>query len=340
MRILTFVLTLAIAPLGALAEVRSEPVQIQVDDVTLAGTLTLPQSAPRAALVLIQGAGPHSRDAVISGAPLFAELADGLAAHGLASLRIDNSGVGESSGEIVEHFLQRVPQITAVFDFMTARDDLSGVPIGLMGHSEGAMVAAQVWGGRPEGVAFVGLVGAPARQGRIVWVDQQSNPDRFPGHDPEGLAQIRAGFEAVADASISGNQQQLELATDALFAVIGVPEDQRGEIRQGFVTRMGSPEMQVFLGHDPAPDYRAIKAPVLAVWGGIDTLTSPSLNAPAFLDTLRPDSDLTIKIVPWEDHFFLLGEGLEPGEHAFGKMSLSPRLADAVAVWVDGLLDE
>lgn len=337
MRALIFALALTLAPSAVVANARDEPVQIQVGGVTLAGTLTLPESAPRAAFVLIQGAGPHARDAVISGAPLFAELAEGLAAQGVASLRIDNSGVGESTGEIVQHFMQRVPQITGAFDLLASRDDLGGVPIGLMGHSEGAMVAAEVWRERSERVGLVALIGAPVRQGRIVWVDQQSNPDRFAGHDDEGLRRIRAGFEAVADASIAGDRPRLEREADALFAVIGVPEEQLAEIRGGFLNRMGSPEMQVFLGHDPAPAYAAISAPVLAIWGGIDSLTSPSLNAPAFLENLRPDSNLTIRIMPGEDHFFLRGDGLEPGQHEFGKMSLSPRLVDVVVAWVDDL---
>ncbi len=339
MRTLIFTLALALMPGVVHADARNEPVLVQVGDATLAGTLTLPPTTPRAAFVLIQGAGPHTRDAVISGAPLFTELADSLAARGVATLRVDNSGVGESTGEVVAHFRQRVPQYAAAFDFLAAREDLDGVPVGLMGHSEGAMVAAEIWRERSEAVALVALTGAPVRPGRVVWVDQQSNPARFPEHDAEGQRLIREGFEAVADASIAGDLPRLEAATDSLFAVIGVPDAQIAEIRAGFVDRMGSAEMQVFLAHDPAPAYAAISAPVLSIWGGLDDLTSAPINAPAFLGTLRPDSDVTIRILPLEDHFFLRGEGLPPGEHQFGKMSLSPRLVDVIVAWVDDLAD-
>lgn len=335
MRTLILVLALALAPSTLLADSRDEQVQIRAGASILAGTLTRPETTMRAAVVLIQGTGPHGRDQVVSGAPIFAELAEGLAAQGVASLRIDNSGVGESTGEPVKHFRQRVPQITAVFDFLAGQEDLRQLPVGLVGHSEGALVAAEVWGGRAEEIDFVVLAGAPGRQGRTVWVDQQSNPERFPGRDAEDLAMIRAGFEAAADASIAGDIPRLESATDALFATIGVPEDQVEAIRGGFLARMGSPEMQTLLGHDPAPAYGQITVPVLAVWGDADTLAAPALNAPALIENRNAGSALTVVVLPDEDHFFLVGEGLEPGKHEPGKMSVSTQLVEVVGSWIN-----
>ncbi len=310
-------------------------VQVPIDDAVLAGTLTLPEGSPRAAVVLIQGAGPHGRDQVISGAPMFKELADDLARRGIASVRVDNSGVGESTGTRVAHFQQRVPQLTSVLDALRGRREVAGVPIGIIAHSEGTLVTAEIWQNRVEAIDFLVFLGAPGRQGRIVWVDQQSNPERFPGKDETVRAQIRATFEQIADASINGDEQALSAATDRLFAVAGLTPAEIAEARPGFISRMASDEMRVWLAHDPAEAFSRVTDPVLTIWGTHDTLTDPALNLPVFLEHRNEASALTSIVLPNEDHFFLRGQGLAPGEHKRGRMRLSPRLGEEISRFID-----
>lgn len=326
-----FAFALSIATHGL---AHDEPVTVAVGDAQLAGTLVLPENRPRAAVVLVQGAGPHSRDQVISGAPMFKLLAEGLAARGIASVRIDNAGVGASTGARVQHFKQRIPHIQAVLDMLAARPELAGVPIGMVAHSEGTLVATEVWAERDAVIDFLVLLGAPGRQGRTVWIDQQANPARFPGSDEAKLAAIRTTFADIADAAIAGKRAAIEHATDRLFALAGLSAQEIAEVRGGFVERMASPEMQVFLAHDPAPAFARVTDPVLAVWGTHDQLTEPSLNVPIFLAGRNPAGALTLAVLPREDHFFLRGEGLAPGEHEAGKMELSGDMVDVVATWI------
>lgn len=313
---------------------RDEAVTVEAGNAQLAGTLSLPPDRPRAAVVLVQGAGPHTRDQVISGAPMFKLLADGLAAQGIASVRVDNAGVGASTGERVLHFRQRIPQIRAVLDMLAARPELAGVPIGIVAHSEGSLVATEVWAEREGVIDFLVLLGAPARQGRIVWIDQQANPARFPGSDEAKLTAIRATFADIADASIAGDREAIGQGADRLFAMVGLGAQEIAEVRGGFVDRMASPEMQVFLAHDPAPVFARVTDRVLAVWGTHDDLTEPSLNVPVFLATRNDAGALTVAVLPREDHFFLRGEGLAPGEHEKGRMELSSALVDLIAAWI------
>jgi len=313
---------------------RDEAVTVDAGSAQLAGTLSFPEDRPLAVVVLVQGAGPHARDQVISGAPMFKLLADGLAAQGIASVRVDNAGVGASTGERVQHFRQRIPQIRAVLDMLAARPDLAGVPIGIIGHSEGTLVATEVWAEREGVIDFVVLLGAPGRQGRTVWIDQQANPARFPGSDEAKLTAIRATFADIADASIAGDREAIGQGADRLFAMVGLSAQEIAEVRGDFVDRMASPEMQVFLAHDPAPAFAKVTDPVLAVWGTHDDLTEPSLNAPIFLARRSEPGALTLAVLPREDHFFLRGEGLAPGEHVEGKMELSSALVDLVAGWI------
>jgi len=258
-------------------------VSIPSGDAVLAGTLTLPQSPARAAVVLIQGAGPHGRNQIISGTPMFKELADGLAEQGIASLRIDNAGVGASTGPRVQHFKQREPHILAAFD---------------------------------------------------VWVEQQSNPARFPDHSPEDHQRLRAAFDVIAEASIAADRAAVAAGVDRLFDLARATPEEIAENKTDFVDRMASPEMQVWLSHDPAPVFGQITDPTLLVWGDADSLTSPLQNLPVFLAKKNPAAEMTFIVLPHEDHFFLRGEGLAPGQHQAGAMSLSPAIMKTVSDWI------
>ena len=92
--------------------------------------------------------------------------------------------------------------------------------------------------------------------------------------------------------------------------------------------------MKVFLAHDPAPAFARVTDPVLAIWGSHDQLTEPGLNVPVFLAHRSDAGSLTLMVLPDEDHFFLRGERLAPGEHAKEKMRLSQELIDTVGLWI------
>ncbi|AYG95668.1 alpha/beta fold hydrolase [Brevundimonas naejangsanensis] len=324
---------LSLMPMASWAQSEVE-VRISSGDAVLAGTLALPKDPPRAAVVLIQGAGPHGRNQVISRAPMFKELADGLAQQGIASLRIDNAGVGASTGQRVQHFKQRQPHIIATFDALAERPELQNVPLGLIGHSEGTLVASSIWADRKDAIDFMVMLGAPGRQGRAVWVEQQSNPARFPDHGPEDHQRLRAAFDAIAEASIAADRAAVTAAVDHLFELVRATPEEIAENKPGFIDRMASPEMQVWLSHDPAPVFGQITDPTLLVWGDADSLTSPVQNLPVFLAEKNPAAEMTFIVLPNEDHFFLRGEGLAPGQHRAGAMSLSPAIVTTVSDWI------
>lgn len=335
MRYSAFVLSAALFFLPVASWAQSDvEVRIASGDAVLAGTLTLPDDPARAAVVLIQGAGPHGRNQVISRAPMFKELAEGLARQGVASLRIDNAGVGDSTGQRVQHFKQRQPHIIAAFDALAARAELQNVPLGLIGHSEGTLVASSIWADRKDAIDFMVLLGAPGRQGRAVWVEQQSNPARFPDHSPEDHQRLRAAFDAIAQASIAADRAAVTAGVDHLFELVRATPEEIAENKPGFIERMASPEMQVWLSHDPAPVFGQITDPTLLVWGDADTLTSPLQNLPVFLAEKNPAAAATLIVLPQEDHFFLRGEGLAPGQHRAGAMSLSPAVVKTVSDWI------
>ncbi|MFP4519842.1 MAG: alpha/beta hydrolase [Oceanicaulis sp.] len=312
---------------------RETEVRVPAPGAALAGTLLVPDDA-KGLLVFITGAGPHPRDQVISGAPMFAELAEALAEAGWASLRVDERGVAGSTGEITPHALARVQDVVATIDFAAAQ----GLgPVGLLGHSEGALIAPLAEAGRPEAVDFLVLLGAPAAAGADVWIDQQMANTRAhfgEAATPERLGAARSALEAIVAASIAGDEAGVHAAADALFRAWEAPQEiWEDGTAAGFADRMASAEMEVFLSLDPLPGYRGSADPRLAVYGDLDTQTAPELNAPRLMEASAP-GQTTLVILQDQDHFFLRGEGLAPGEHAFGEMRLAPELPQAIADWL------
>lgn len=334
---------LAAAPAPANASCISGEVTIPAGgDTVLAGVLTCPDAPLRAVMVMITGTGPHTRDGVISGTPMFAELAAALAEGGIATLRVDEAGAGQSTGPQTQGFFERVPHVAASFAHIRARPDLAGVPVGAYGHSEGASLAVQQAANDPGAMDFLVLASAPGADGRTIWVDQQfallSAQFAHLGEAP--LAPTHAALTAIADASIAGGREDVFASVRTLFDTLEAPASvyEDGSFDQ-YAGRMAGGEMQTFLSHDPVPAFSQVTAPVLAVWGEVDRQTRPGLNRPGLESARHPDARLTTVVLEDQDHFFLRGEGLAPGEHRFGAMALAPELPTAILTWLETVLE-
>jgi uncharacterized protein len=310
--------------------------------VTLAGTLSLPEAdAGRALVIFLTGSGDHGRDQVISGTPMFHHIAAALLDAGFATLRLDDRGTGESTGPTTtaSTTAHRVADMGAVVAWAAGHEKLERYPVVLLGHSEGAMVAAGV-AARSSDVDALVLMGAPARSGAVVWIDQQlAGVAAHLGRPATELGPIRERLEAVVTASASGAPEAaIEDAGLALFAATDMDLDEAREsgLIAGFVARVASPWFRYFLAHDPVDDYRRVTVPVLAVYGSTDRLTAPALNAGPLRAALQEvgSPDLTFHVLPDQDHFFLRADHLEPGQHRFGEMHVAPELLATLTEWL------
>jgi uncharacterized protein len=150
---------------------------------------------------------------------------------------------------------------------------------------------------------------------------------------------VRTRLERIIELSVTGaGADRVEAATLPFFQSVELDLDEAREsgILANFVERLSSPWFRYFLAHDPMEDLRLLRQPVLAVYGALDRLTSPSLNAAPLVSALSAagNSDVTLRVVPEQDHFFLRADGLPPGEHAFGRMHVAPELLDLLAAWL------
>jgi uncharacterized protein len=312
-------------------------------DVTLAGTLLLPENANNGNVVLmITGSGDHKRDAIISGTPLFRLKAEALAAAGIASLRLDDRGTGESTGPSTRTSTtaDRVVDMRAALDWLRAGELAEFSRVGVIGHSEGAGIGARL-AAQDYAPDFLVLLGTPALQGKEVWVDQQVNGFRqsVDIEEPEMLAQVELHMREAARLSISGARPEaMRENTIDLFALgeIDVGAAENVHMLEAFTKRMADPWMRYFLADNPVEALAATRVPVLAIYGSHDRLTSAAANAAPLVKALLAagNTDFTVQIMPDQDHFFLRAPGRAVGEHAFGEMELPPEVMASIIDWL------
>lgn len=282
-----------------------------VDGVTLAGTLTLPRGAVGGApaVVLLTGSGAQDRDETIFGHKPFWVIADHLTRAGVAVLRLDDRGVGGSGGDTTTSTLETFAgdAVTAAI-YLRTLPEIDAKRVGLVGHSEGGLVAPMAAAQSPD-IAFLVLLAGTGVPGREVLVSQQAAILRASGAPEEVIAKQQADQAAALELVESGAEKQeiVDFIAAALAAEgQGMPEEQARALAEQQAATIGSPWFRSFLATDPAAHLRRVRVPVLALNGERDLQVLPDLNLPAIENALREggNADVTIVELPGLNHLF------------------------------------
>ncbi|MCH7749980.1 MAG: alpha/beta fold hydrolase [Acidobacteria bacterium] len=306
--------------------------------VTLAGSLTLPDAdAPAPVVVLITGSGPQDRDEALMGHRLFLVLADHLTRHGVAVLRLDDRGVGESTGSFATATsVDFADDVVSAVEFLDRRSDVG--PIGLIGHSEGGLVAPIV-ANRSTAVRFVVLMAGPGLTGEEILYRQSDLIIKASGGTDEAAAANRAA-QAAMFAAVKEENDPGVLRTrirEALEpALADVPENARDAQIQAQLAQVTSPWFRYFLTYDPLPALRALVQPVLAINGEKDTQVSPKENLEAIRLALSEGGNDDVEIVELAglNHLFQTAETGSPNEYATIEETISPRALQTMTDWI------
>lgn len=170
----------------------SQDVSYTSGEVKLAGTVTRPAGpGPWPAVILVSGSGPHDRDAGVAGHKPFLVIADYLARRGIVALRVDNRGVGGSTGDSAEAVLDELSSdVLAGVTFLKTRKELDPTRIGVIGHGQGANVAALA-ASRSTDIAFVAMLAAAGVPGDQVMYLQGELIARASGASDEAIQDSR-----------------------------------------------------------------------------------------------------------------------------------------------------
>jgi fermentation-respiration switch protein FrsA (DUF1100 family) len=305
-----------------------------VQNVHLAATLTIPPGpGPFPAVLLITGSGPQDRDETL---PFrhrpFLVLADYLTRQGIVVLRADDRGVGKSSGDFTTATTADFATDTeAGIAYLKTRPEVNPHKLGLLGHSEGGVIAPMV-AARNSAVSFIVMMAGPGVRGDEI---------------------IPAQLAAIMESGGAGKPQAEKAAADERDLLLLAEHEKddaviRKKIREvsngatpdvqleAQVKQIRSPWFQYFLQYDPATALAKVKCPVLAINGEKDRQVPPSQNLPAIRKALEASGNTRFEVdeLPGLNHLFQTAKTGSPTEYAEIQETMSPVALDKVAAWI------
>ncbi len=286
-----------------------------------------------AAVVLLSGSGAQDRDEAVFGHRPFFVLADHLTRRGIAVLRVDDRGVGESEGTMAVATMEDfVTDALSAVSYLVGRSDIDRTRIGLLGHSEGASVAPLA-ANRSDDVAFVVLLAGMGMTGRELLELQLVAINRAMGM-PESVTEARSTMQKrlLDIATTASNDNAVAEQARAVLSESGLT----GDAAEAQVRALLTPWMKFFLSYDPLPALRELRVPVLALNGEKDTQVPPAENLGPTEAALREggNPDFTVRELQGLNHLFQTAETGSPTEYAQIEETMSPVALEIVADWI------
>src|SRR5215831_13352939 len=313
------------------------------DGVKLAGTLTFPRGkGPFPAVLLITGSGPQDRNESVFGHKPFLVLADYLTRQGIAVLRVDDRGIGGSTGSVPNSTSENfATDVMAGIEFLKSHKGINPKQIGLIGHSEGGLIAPMV-AAQSNDVAFIVLLAGPGLPGEEILYLQGAAILKASGASAEVLARQRASQEMIfaivkqeKDNAVA--EKKVREGFDKQMA--GLSEAEKAQANQtpdAQITAVLSPWFRYFLTYDPRPALARVKCPVLALNGENDLQVPVTENLREIEATLKAagNKDVTIVRLPKLNHLFQPSETGSPGEYGKIEETFAPVALKTIGDWI------
>jgi pimeloyl-ACP methyl ester carboxylesterase len=309
--------------------------------VQLAGTFTVPgddliqPGKGWPTVVFITGSGSQDRDETIMDHKPFAVLADHLARSGVASLRVDDRGVGGSTGARADlTTLDFASDIAQVVSFVKGQETVDVDKVGVLGHSEGGLIAAMVGAEVP--LSFVISLAGTGVNGLEVLIEQ--NLDLLGVEDVEARTEFRTLYSNAMSSEMGS-----ELEREHILQVIGFQERYSGQNLssehreaglQQFEQVKQSAWMQTFMTVEPSTYWSKVTVPTLILNGSKDRQVSSTINLPAIQHAIPDTTLLTVKEVEGVNHLFQQCETGSISEYGMIEQTIDPLVLDLISSWI------
>ena len=316
------------------------------DEITLAGTLSLPEKDGNfPAVILISGSGPQNRDEELLGHKPFLVLSDYLTKNGIAVLRFDDRGTAESTGDFATATsFDFATDVESAIKYLKTRKEINKNKIGLIGHSEGGIIAPIVTT-KSKDVAFIVLLAGTGIRGDQLLLLQQELVGRASGISDSVLQKAKVVNGGAFDIILKSENTDLletELTNYIKQALKDNPESGKpaGMSEEDYVklqvTQLIRPWMYYFIKHDPAPTLEKVNCPVLAINGEKDLQVPAPVNLEAIKKALEKggNKNVTTKELSNLNHLFQECETGSPSEYASIEQTFSPIALAEILNWI------
>lgn len=306
-------------------------------NVTLAGTLSLPKKEGNfPAVILITGSGPQNRDVEGLGHKTFLVLSDYLTQKGIAVLRFDDRGVGESTGDFSSATtFDFAEDVQAGVEYLKTRKEINKSKIGLIGHSEGGIIAPIV-AGNSRDIDFIVLLAGPGLKGDKLLLLQKELIERQSGMPEEEIQKgqeiFRGAYDILLASSVFDDTFKNKITSYFKSKFPGPKNDAMAKYCADFINNIW---FYNFIKIDPASILEKVKCPVLALNGGKDVQVPAEVNLEVIKKTLLKSGNkkVTTKILPDMNHLFQECKTGSPNEYEKIEQTFSPIALDAISSW-------
>lgn len=318
--------------------------------IKLAGTLTTPKTGgPFPAVIFITGSGPQNRDEALLGHKPFLVWADYLTRQGLAVLRYDDRGIGKSTGDFNKATsADFATDVDAGIAFLKTRLEINPKQIGLVGHSEGGLIAPMV-AAQSSDVAFIVLMASPGVSGEEILYAQAALIAKANGVDEKALAKniaLQKRMFAVVKQEKDDAVAEKKLQPIWTQALAELTEEEKKSLDFGGahpdslfkmqIKPILSPWFRYFLVYDPQPALKKVKCAVLALTGEKDLQVPPKENLSAIEKALKTggNENFAVKELPGLNHLFQTAPTGAPLEYAKIEETIAPSALQTMGDWI------
>lgn len=316
------------------------------DNVQLAGTLTVPRGEGKhPAVILITGSGSQDRDETIAGHRPFLVLADYLTRKGIAVLRIDDRGVGGSDlGSLSATTENFVGDVLTGIEYLKSRKEINPKQIGLVGHSEGGIIAPLAAVSSRD-VRFIVMLAGTGQTGEDVILTQLALLQKASGGQAETIAEAVDFQKSLL--SIVTSEADNRLAEQKINEMLAKRKSKMNERElkefvqveanlKSQLPSLLSPWYRYFLSYNPRSTLKKVKIPVLALNGEADVQVSSKENLAFISDALKAggNKDFTVKSFPKLNHLFQTSKTGLPNEYGEIEETISPLVLETVSSWI------
>ena len=314
-------------------------------NIKLAATLTLPEGIMNPPVaILITGSGPQNRNEEILGHKPFLVLSDHLTRKGIAVLRYDDRGVAKSEGNFkTATTYDFADDVEAAFNYLKTRNDVVDTnKIGLIGHSEGGMIAPIVASTNKD-ISFCVLMAGPGITGKEILLTQTRKASELGGTADEDISINEKYSNKIYDICMDYNG---DVSKNEIITVF---EDMRNssseaikiqltdEAIQQQIKALTSPWMLSFIQFDPQPYLSKVQCPVLAINGEKDSQVLSALNLEGIENGLQKakNKDVTTLELKELNHLFQTSKTGSFSEYAGIEETISPIALNIISDWIN-----